>query len=97
MASLDLQVNASYVYVSSRPANFGSLASGIFAGVPDVPSADTVYLSVGVRHDSGVTASLFANNLFDERNRQGRFRFRELDFDSVNTPRTIGLRVGYQF
>ena len=94
-ASLDLQANLDYRYVSSRTP---ALTSGdaTFGGFPDVPSSEVVNLSAGVRHDNGVTLSLFANNLLDERNIQYQL-IAGVEFATMNRPRTIGLRAGYQF
>jgi outer membrane receptor protein involved in Fe transport len=94
--SLDMQANVTYVYTSSRT---DALVSGdVASGFPDVPSSDIVNLSAGLRHDSGVTLSAFANNLLDARNIQFRGLLgTALESATVNRPRTIGLRVGYQF
>jgi len=63
-----------------------------------VPSSDVTNLSVGVSHDNGVTVSAFANNLFDARNLQWQTGLgTALEANMMNRPRTIGLRVGYQF
>ena len=98
---LELLVNADYRYVSSRPNVFG-IGTGLSAAFPDdLPSAEVVNLSTGVRHDNGVTASLFANNLFDERSIQQRVivgaAAAGLEANTISRPRTIGVRVGYQF
>jgi len=94
---LDLQAYASYVYVSSRPNNLGS-TPGVLANLPDIPSSQIFNLSAGVEHDSGVTVSMFANNLFDERKPSTRFRVAGVwDSIEMNRPRTVGLRVGYRF
>ena len=94
--NLDLQANASYVYASSRSP---SLVTGdITGGFPDVPSSDFVNLSAGVSHNNGVTVSLFANNLLDDRNIQFQATLgTALEGAVMNRPRTIGLRAGYSF
>ena len=97
-AGLDLIINANYRYVSSRPNNLG-VAPGLTAALPgDLPSSEIVNLSAGVRHDNGVTVSLFANNLLDVRDLQTQLSLGSVwQGDVMNRPRTIGLKVGYQF
>ena len=99
-SNLDLQANANYIYVSSRtPALVTDGLTG--SGFSDVPSSDVVNLSLGVAHNSGVNLSLFANNLLDDRNIQFEANIGAasggLESANMNRPRTIGLRVGYQF
>ena len=99
-SSLSLLANASYRYVGSRPNIFGTVGNGLTAAFPDdIPSFDIVNLLVGVRHDNGVTVSLFANNLFDERAVQENATIGSAPLHTaiMNRPRAIGLKAGYQF
>ena len=93
---LDLQTNASYVYTSSRAPSL--LTGDLTSGFPDVPSSDVVNLSAAIKHNNGISVSLFANNLLDDRNIQYQARLgTALESAIMNRPRTIGLRVGYTF
>ncbi|MFC3050486.1 TonB-dependent receptor domain-containing protein [Kordiimonas pumila] len=63
-----------------------------------LPSYDLVDFQIGLRSDEGYSVSLFAHNLFDEAyigyiDRQGT----SFESASTNTPRTIGLRLKYDF
>ena len=66
----------------------------------DLPSLGLINLSVGVKHNNGISASLFAQNLSDERKKSVDVPHGAggvLRVFNMNSPRTIGLRVGYQF
>jgi iron complex outermembrane recepter protein len=99
-SNLDLLVSANYVYVGSRPNQFGTVRP---SGLPDdrtISSLQTVNLNAGVSHESGLTVSLFASNLFDERETQlisGYAAGATLESYTLNRPRTIGVRAGYKF
>ena len=100
-SGLELLINANYRYIGSRPNIFG-IGTGIEAGFSDdIPSFEVVNLSAGLSHDNGVSVSLFANNLFDERSRQFQAGIglagSGLEVNTMNRPRTIGLRAGYRF
>ena len=95
-SSLELNVNANYIYVGSRPNNLGSIRFG----PPDsrtIPSHQITNLSASVSHENGVTVSLFANNLFDERTPQVFTAISVIEVVNMNRPRTIGLKAAYQF
>ena len=67
---------------------------------PDLPGLGTVNLSIGMQHDNGVSVSLFASNLLDERKKSLDFPHGAgsvLRVFNMNSPRTLGLRAGYQF
>jgi outer membrane receptor protein involved in Fe transport len=60
-SSLDLAANVNYIYMSSRKGSISPVEQ------PELPSLGTLNLSIGIKHDAGVSVSLFANNLLDER------------------------------
>jgi iron complex outermembrane receptor protein len=112
----DWYVSTSYQHVGSRytqpadqennPRDFvHSLAPLVPVGSVTtldlkLPSYDLVNLSAGVKWDSGLEVSIYANNLFDEnpllsfdRERGGRAR---LGYN-IGTPRIIGLTIRQAF
>ena len=95
-SDLDLLFNATYRYRSSFPTVLES-ARRVDTDRPDSPSFEIVTLSVGLSYQNGVTASLFANNVFDERVVQYSANLGDLRSTVMGRPRTIGLRVGYDF
>jgi len=99
-SGLELLVNVNYRYTSSRPNAFGVGVGLTSAFLEEIPSTEVVNLSAGIKHDSGVTVSLFSNNLLDERSPAARLGVgvgADLEAITMNRPRTIGLRAGYQF
>jgi iron complex outermembrane recepter protein len=89
------QVNASYQ---------GSAASEVRAGpaatIGELPAFATVNLAFGVEFDK-LNLELFASNLFDERGQVSRFlqcgQCGSRPYVVPINPRTIGLRLGYDF
>ena len=81
--------------------NFGGIpATGVTILNLKLPSYDLVNLSAGLEFDSGLSVTLYANNLFDEspklsfdEERNGRARLGW----HVGQPRTIGLTVRQSF
>ena len=96
---LDLVAIADYRYTSSRPNILGLVGGGLNGAFPeDVPSAEVTNLSLGVNHHKGISLSLFANNVFDDRNIQTNSRVGTiLQNTTMNRPRTLGIRAGYRF
>jgi len=93
-SELDIQANVSYSYVSSRRPDLANRN----LSVSEAPSGDVVNLSAGLSHQNGVSVSLYANNLFDDRNIQVFSGLgTALEVASMNRPRTVGIRAGYKF
>ena len=63
----------------------------------DNPSSEIINASFGVSTEGGVKVSAYANNLLDERVIQKRRVIGPLEAVTVNRPRTVGVRVSYQF
>ncbi len=90
---LTLQADAFYTYRNSRaPALLTTGTTGDF-----LPSHDRANISVGLSHSSGVYGSVFVQNVFDTRDIQTLFTYGGGQAWTINRPRTIGVRLGYDF
>ena len=83
-------------YVSSRKSTLGL---GLASAFPDdIPGSEVANISASLKFYNGFSTSLFANNIFDNRNVQYHAAIgTALQGTLMNRPKTIGLRVGYQF
>ena len=91
---LTLQADAFYSYRDSRAP---ALLTAAGTTGDALPSHDRANISVGLSHSSGVWGSVFIQNVFDTRDFQTIFNFAGGSSGSINRPRTIGLRLGYDF
>jgi len=95
--TVSLLANASYIYTGSREGFLTASPTAVES--EDIPSSDFINLSVSLRHTNGITLSLIANNLLDERSVQYRRGFGSSLVDTVvmNRPRVVGLNASYHF
>ncbi len=87
--------------INQPDADFGGIPIGVGTTVDlKLPPYTLVNLSTGLRFDSGLEVTVYANNLFDanpklsfDRERGGRARLAY----NVGTPRTIGVTLRHRF
>lgn len=94
---MDLLANLSYRYNSDRVSNLGNFSDNSLGGFGKIPSAYVADLVIGIEHFDGISVSLFANNLTDERNTQYEALLGPLELLALNRPRTTGVRLAYRF
>jgi len=96
--SIDLQANATYIYMGSRASSLLINDTSTTGGFGDVPSHEITNVAAGLAFDNGLTVSAFANNVFDARNIQVQLNLgTALEGRYMNRPRTVGVRVDYSF
>ncbi len=89
------QVNAAYQGSATTEVRAGPAAT-----IGELPAFTTVNLAIGVEFEH-LNLELFASNIFDERGQVSRYlqcgQCGARPYVVVINPRTIGLRVGYDF
>ncbi|PHZ85487.1 TonB-dependent receptor [Paremcibacter congregatus] len=89
-SELEWLVGINYRYIGNRLNDLGS-------GFDPAPSYQIVNLRTSLTHSDGIKISLFADNLFDKRAILNTLPVGPIASHSVNRPRTIGVRLGYDF
>ncbi len=92
---MDLDIRLTQRYIGTRVTTLGGGDTG--QKLSEVPSYDTTDLKVGITHNNGLHASLFANNMF---NNIGVTWIELAGFyerKRITTPRVVGFNVGYDF